>query len=357
MTKFMCNSDNVVLVSILVPVYNGEKSILQCLESIKKQSYQNIEVIVIDDGSSDTSLVKCQKFIKGDSRFRIYSKENGGVSSARNLALSIASGHYIAFVDCDDIIHSKFIENLIKISMSENVDICISNFKRISISDFFEKHDQLREKESNIRIDNDYEVLSPERTLEIMIMENNFKWEVCGKLFTSEIAKKIFFDEAEVLFEDFSYICKALAMSEKIVYVPLKMYYYVDNPFSASKQKYSDKLSHLIHTTENFDIYIAKFFPNLNYCAKYFKAIVYFDILDKIILSSTSFLDLFKFYMHDKNNNIYYYDLLVKLRCEVMKFKLVPRRFKFKYLFTFKRSFYFFSRFFFNKVKFINLKK
>lgn len=357
MTKFMINSDNIPLVSILVPVYNGEKSILQCLESIKKQSYQNIEVIVIDDGSNDTSLVKCQNFIEGDSRFRIYSKENGGVSTARNLALSIASGQYIAFVDSDDIIHSKFIENLIEISVSENIDICMSDFKRISILDFFEKNNQLKEKKINIHMDNDYEVLSPERALEIMIMENNFKWEVCGKLFKSEIAKKIFFNEDEVLFEDFSYVCKALSMSEKIVYVSLEMYYYVDNPFSASKQKYSHKLRHLIDTSNNFDIYIAEFFPNLDYCAKYFKAIVYFDILDKIILSSTTFLDLFKFYISNKYNNKYYYDLLVKIRCEVVKFEQVPTRFKLKYLFTLNRFFYFFSRFFFNKIKVINLKK
>lgn len=336
---------NLSLVSIIIPMFNGENTILKCLESIRKQTYKNLEIIIVDDGSQDNSLELCKKFISLDNRFALYSKINGGVSSARNFALKLVNGKFVTFIDCDDIVNTKYIESLCSVIELSGADICISSFSRISNSDFFEKEIELINQEKSL---DDFKVInmSSSKALESMIMTDVFKWEVCGKLFRIDIVDQLYFDESEVLFEDFTFTCNTLARSTEIVYVPLKMYNYTDNPVSASKQKYSDKLIHLIKTTENFDNFICQNFPMLDYCSKYFKAVIYFDILDKIICSSNSFFDCYKSYSSDRYSGKFYFELLLDLKGEILELNKIPKRIKVKYLFTFNRFVYFISRFF-----------
>ena len=92
-------------VSIIVPIYNKEKYLEKCLDSILGQTYRDLEIILVDDGSTDNSLVICQHYAEKDPRIKIYHKPNGGVSSARNLGLEKSTGKYISFVDPDDFIH------------------------------------------------------------------------------------------------------------------------------------------------------------------------------------------------------------------------------------------------------------
>lgn len=98
------------LVSIIVPVYNTEKYIRECLNSLIQQSYSHIEIIAVDDGSTDNSLCLLKKLAAKDSRLKVFSQPNQGVSAARNLALSKATGTYVMFVDADDWIDSSTIE-------------------------------------------------------------------------------------------------------------------------------------------------------------------------------------------------------------------------------------------------------
>src|SRR5690625_1510219 len=101
------------LISVIVPVYNVERFIEKCLYSIVNQTYNNLEIILVNDGSTDLSGEKCEEYAKGDSRIKVFHKANGGQSSARNLGLSIAKGDYIGFVDSDDFIELKMYETLI----------------------------------------------------------------------------------------------------------------------------------------------------------------------------------------------------------------------------------------------------
>ena len=332
------------LVSIIIPMFNGENTILNCLESIKKQTYKHLEIIIVDDGSKDKSLEVCRNFIKLDNRFTLYSKNNGGVSSARNYALERVKGEFVTFIDCDDIVNVKYIEYLCSTIEFNSADICISSFSRVSLNDFFEKPLEIINQDKPLNEFNTVS-MSPAEALESMIMTDVFKWEVCGKLFRVNVIDQLYFDETEILFEDFTYTCKALGLSSKIVYIPLKMYNYVDNPLSASKQKYSDKLTHLVKTTENFDTFIYTNFPMLDYCSKYFKVVIYFDILDKIICSSNSFSDCYNSYRTNRYSGKIYFELLLNLRGEIMKFDKIPKRIKVKYLFTINRLVYFLSRF------------
>ena len=98
------------LVSIIVPVYNTEKYLSKCLDSIVNQTYKNLEIILINDGSTDNSKAICEDFAKKDKRIQVINKENSGVSVSRNKGLSLAKGNYIAFIDADDYAELNYIE-------------------------------------------------------------------------------------------------------------------------------------------------------------------------------------------------------------------------------------------------------
>ena len=111
--KMFKPNDKDSLISIVIPIYNAEKYLEECLNSIKSQTYKNFEVIMVNDGSKDDSETICMNFLRSDSRFRYLKKANGGVSSARNLGLDNVKGDYITFIDADDWIDENHLELLI----------------------------------------------------------------------------------------------------------------------------------------------------------------------------------------------------------------------------------------------------
>ena len=111
------------LISIIVPVYNVEKYIVRCLESILSQTYKNIEVIIVNDGSVDKSGEICERYAKKDNRIKLINKSNGGLSDARNKGIDQANGIYITFVDSDDYISQNYVEILYKLIKENNADI------------------------------------------------------------------------------------------------------------------------------------------------------------------------------------------------------------------------------------------
>lgn len=102
------------LVSVIVPVFNSEKYIERCLKSIVNQTYENLEIIIINDGSTDASLSICEKWKDLDTRICLINKENTGVSDSRNRGIEASKGKYITFIDCDDFIEADMIEKLLK---------------------------------------------------------------------------------------------------------------------------------------------------------------------------------------------------------------------------------------------------
>lgn len=119
------------LVSIIVPVYNGEKTIERCLRSIQNQSYSNIEVLVVNDGSSDHTERIIRKYAHRDSRFRYIEKENSGVSDSRNVAMAQAKGDYFQFVDGDDWLVKQATEEFVNTALTYGCDMVISDFYRV----------------------------------------------------------------------------------------------------------------------------------------------------------------------------------------------------------------------------------
>ena len=140
------------LISVIVPVYNVEKYLSRCLDSIINQTYKNLEIILIDDGSPDNSGKICDEYAKQDSRIKVIHKENGGVSSARNVGLENATGDYITFVDSDDWIEVDMYECMLAQNQDVNYDIikCSHIFEYVNKktnSDFIYKNSILIEKE------------------------------------------------------------------------------------------------------------------------------------------------------------------------------------------------------------------
>lgn len=116
------------LVSIIVPVYNAEKTLKKCCYSLLEQTYKNIEIILVNDGSNDDSSKICRKFAKKDHRVKFIDKENGGVSSARNAGIECARGEYLSFVDSDDYVDKEYIQNMYEKIQKDNSDICLAGY-------------------------------------------------------------------------------------------------------------------------------------------------------------------------------------------------------------------------------------
>ena len=116
------------LISVVVPVFNTYLFLDRCIFSILAQTHKNLEILLIDDGSTDDSLQKCNAFKKMDKRIKVFHKKNGGLSSARNLGLQNATGEYICFVDSDDYVENNYIELLLTTIISKNTDVAVCSF-------------------------------------------------------------------------------------------------------------------------------------------------------------------------------------------------------------------------------------
>ena len=131
------------LISIIVPVYNVEKYLNRCIESIVAQTYTNLEIILVNDGSPDNSAQICESWREKDNRITILHKENGGLSDARNKGLEVANGEYVSFIDSDDFVHSLYIEALYTMCKNTNTKIAVCNFRRFEKDDIKE-NDRLK---------------------------------------------------------------------------------------------------------------------------------------------------------------------------------------------------------------------
>ncbi len=210
------------LVSIIVPVYNTEKYIRQCLDSILNQTYQNFECLLINDGSSDNSADICREYVAKDTRFRYFEKENGGVSSARNLGIECSGGAYITFIDSDDWVDSDYLEVLYSAILEEQADIAVSTYKKFNISDncwYFH----------SFQVKYDRKVFTNIELIDELVDLDSFDFSyrfVSGKLVNKTSLKKIRFNELTTLGEDMEFWFKLYLISARIVYVNRDSYIY-----------------------------------------------------------------------------------------------------------------------------------
>ena len=210
------------LISIIVPVYNVENYLRQCLDSIMGQTYQNFECLLINDGSPDHSAVICREYVSKDSRFLYFEKENGGVSSARNLGIEHSKGEYITFIDSDDWVDSDYLEVLYNALIDENADISVSTYKRFHMADncwYFHCFQRGYDKKTFTGL----ELIDKLQLLSSFDHSYGSTW---GKLVKSVRVETIRFNEETTLGEDMEFWYKLYLISDKIVYVNKDTYIY-----------------------------------------------------------------------------------------------------------------------------------
>lgn len=201
------------LISIVVPIYNVEKYIPECVDSIIAQTYENIEIILVNDGSTDNSGSVCEEYAKKDARIKVIHKKNGGLSDARNAGIKIAKGEYIGFVDSDDWIETDMYEKLIKACLENNADISICGLFR----DYVDKSIKCPSPNNK--------VYSSENALKALIEGEELHDHAWSKLY-----KRSFFDDVEYpkgkLYEDVRTTYKLFLKSDVVVSIEDCLYHY-----------------------------------------------------------------------------------------------------------------------------------
>ena len=206
-------------VSIIVPVYNAEKYLDRCVESIIKQTEEDIEILLIDDDSTDSSGRMCEEWANKDSRIRVFHIENIGVSNARNQGIKYSNSPYIMFVDSDDWIKEEMIETLVGLAMDLKADIVQSGF--YYVYETYLLYDDRYYSEDMLPI----QLNKNELMREIVINERvkNFAW---GKLYKTNLIKDLYFEKG-VLFEDVFWAHKVMDRVDKYVICHKPMCYYL----------------------------------------------------------------------------------------------------------------------------------
>lgn len=217
-----------ILVSLIIPVYNCEKYLDRALKSAQNQSHRNIQIIVIDDGSTDDTSRICERFQKADPRFLIIHKDNGGVSSARNVGIKNAKGDYILFMDGDDVIRKDYIE--IMLINAVKYDVYIVTCNEIICNKGVEEKVQISKTGPFYIEVNNYD-----------FMEAWSHATVWGVLFHKSILTGLEFDTSICVGEDSLFFSQALIRCDRIIHVPVGLYYYYVYDFSALHGSYNEK--------------------------------------------------------------------------------------------------------------------
>lgn len=216
-------------VTIIVPVYNVEKYIANCIESIIKQKYHNIEIVLVDDGSTDKSGKICDEYSKKDERIKVIHKKNNGVSSARNSGIDNATGDYICFVDGDDYVREDYVEYMYNLIKKENADISLCNR-------MFGNFDNKQTEKVEISKMNGEEALEA-------ILNYKIPIGVYSKLFKTDLLKdnNIRFFEELFMGEGFNFNALSFQYAKNVVVSNLKIYYYRRDNNTSATTKFSIK--------------------------------------------------------------------------------------------------------------------
>jgi len=202
-------------ISVIIPVYNVEKYLERCIRSVCEQTYTNLEIILVDDGSPDSCPLMCDEYAKKDKRILVIHKSNGGISSARNAALNVATGSYFFFVDSDDYIHPHAIEELYNTCITHDADISIGLH-------YVERGEQLLIEDPII---DELEIYSSFEGLKELVTDKTMRNYAWNKLFKSELFENIRFPEGKC-YEDIATIYLLFHKAHKICRIPKYLYYY-----------------------------------------------------------------------------------------------------------------------------------
>lgn len=250
-------------VSIIVPVYKVEKYLKECLESLRKQTYENIEIILCDDGSPDNCPEICEKYAKMDARFKVLHKENGGAASARNMGMNMATGEYVGFVDSDDYVHPDYIQCLTNSMEIHHADISVCSYLNL----FQNRTERVEIEKIGTYTEKEY--------LEQFLTD----WK-CGllwnKLFKKKLLENIRFAEGHIIDDEF-FTYKVVMNAKKIFVSKESLVFYRQRKSGVMNQGAREKMliDRMQYLPERYEE-VARKFPEL-------KNIYFENLCDNII--------------------------------------------------------------------------
>ena len=242
------------LVSIIVPIYNIEKYLIRCIESILAQTYKNIEIILVDDQSIDKSTEICDSYAKLDNRIKVIHKLNGGVADARNVGITTATGKYLVFIDGDDYVNKDMVEKLYNAVEVNDADIAICNYEYVNENGEIISSINRKVFENNLN-----EILIDE----VIYWKNYNDYDkiyyvvLWNKIYKREVFGDLKFPKGKI-HEDEAILHRLLNRCEKIVCLNEKMYNYVQRHGSIMNRKMSIKSLSYIETIINRINYLCK---------------------------------------------------------------------------------------------------
>lgn len=220
------------LISVIIPVYKAEDYLETCVQSICNQSYRNLEIILVDDGSPDRCGEMCDAFAKADSRIRVFHKENGGQSSARNLGLDNMTGEYVGFVDSDDWIEPDMYAHLHHLIETHNGQIACCgvylDYPDGSVSHFNRLYPE----------DNQLQVFTTDQALRETLQNFRVTYSPCDKLYHKDLFNGLRMTEGKI-FEDMEILPKLVERAQTVVYDPAPKYHYIMTETSTIRGAYN----------------------------------------------------------------------------------------------------------------------
>ena len=224
------------MISVIIPIYNTGKLLNRMLQSIQKQSYKDLEIILINDGSTDESEQECKKAEINDERIRYFYQENAGVSSARNYGMKLAQGEYIAFLDSDDEIDTNYFEQLL--IACKNTDIAVCNLIVES-----------NNKEELSRFEMNNQILTSTEALNQLLTRKGINSGPCAKLFRKKIIEDLYFPDLKV-YEDILFVKDAFKKAKKVSVINSVAYHYYQNEGGAMHAGENTPSLDIINVTE-----------------------------------------------------------------------------------------------------------
>lgn len=220
-------------ISVIIPVFNVELYLEQCLESVIHQSYNNLEILLINDGSTDNSLEICKEYASKDKRIRVVSKENGGQSSARNVGISLLTGDYVSFIDSDDWLDLKMYEYLVSYleKYQADVSVCQAYYCR-----------ENKEKKPECNDGKEYLLSGYINMMGHMLPYQLpfMKFQAWNKLYKSDIVKDVCFKEGQV-YEEIDFEINVLKKAQKAICFNIPLYYYRVGRKGSTISSFNDK--------------------------------------------------------------------------------------------------------------------
>ena len=296
-----------MLFSILIPAYNAEKYILKCVNSIKNQSFEDWECIIVDDGSDDATYDLISKNICNDNRFLLIKRENMGVAKTRNLLINNANGDFVFWVDSDDFIAPNTLKILYENIMHYNADIYVFNYTVVE--------NNCKNFEKKL-IESDVKITSKE-ALKYLAEEYKMPSFLCNKIFRRKIFKDVTFREDLKMLEDYDIMPRLFYKANEIVLIKDSLYYYrqVNNSITHNISK--DMIKRSIEIMKMRAEFIQNCHPEL---VRYINAGRAFASINNIILcKENNYNNLYKYFIKDLRKNLIYFLLnkRVKLKSKI----------------------------------------